>query len=183
MKGKKVREIEGKQPTEQHDKSHEDKLLKAVQGPYGVYVKRLLELRDRLLDEIHFHAGDNLKRTTQDASSDLSAYKYHMADAASDNFDREFSLTMVSNRQDVLYEVEEALERLENGTYGICEMSGKPIPRERLDVIPWARFTAEWQAEFERKNKKQPVRSFNPLSNDEEELNEEDINKSTEEPS
>jgi DnaK suppressor protein len=150
-----------------------DLLLKAVNGPHGIYVKRLLDIRDRLLDEIQFHAGDNLKRTAQDASSDLSAYKYHMADAASDNCDREFSLTMVSNRQDALYEIDDALKRIENGTYGICEMSGKPISKARLDVIPWARFTAECQAEFEKKNKKQ-VQTFTSFLEEEDQLKEEE---------
>lgn len=153
-----------------------------VKSPYEAefkhYMSRLLDIRDRLLDEIQFHAADNLKRTAQDASSDLSAYKYHMADAASDNSDREFSLSMVSNRQETLYEIEAAIKRLENGVYGICEKSGAIIPKERLEVIPWARFTAACQEEFERMNKKK-VQTFDPFAEevdvdlDEEKISEE----------
>lgn len=133
---------------------------KAARGPHGRHLKKLLDLRDRLLDGIEFHASDNLKRTQKDASSDLSAYSFHMADAGTDNFDREFALSMVSNEQEALYEINEALKRIENNTYGICEMSGKPIPKPRLDAIPWARYTVECQAEFEKTQHRRPPQTF-----------------------
>ena len=120
----------------------------------------LLQTRDHLLDNIEFHASDNLKRTQRDASSDLSAYSFHMADAGTDNFDREFALSMVSNEQEALYEINEALKRLENGNYGLCEMCGKPIPKARLDVIPWARCTVECQSELEKNQQKRVPQTF-----------------------
>lgn len=135
-------------------------LQKAAKGPMGKYVKLLLDLRDRLLDDIEFHASDNLKRTQKDASSDLSAYSFHMADAGTDNFDREFALSMVSNEQEALYEINEAFKRIENGTYGVCEMSGKPIPKARLAAIPWARYTVECQTEFEKTQQKRHPQTF-----------------------
>ncbi len=135
-------------------------LAKAAKGPYGRYVKLLLNIRDRLLDDIEFHASDNLKRTQKDASSDLSAYSFHMADAGTDNFDREFALSMVSNEQEALYEINEALKRLENGTYGFCEISGKPIPKARLSAIPWARYTVECQTEMEKTQQKRAPQTF-----------------------
>ncbi len=133
---------------------------KAAKGPNGRYLKLLLDLRDRLLDGIEFHASDNLKRTQKDASSDLSAYSFHMADAGTDNFDREFALSMVSNEQEALYEINEALKRIENNTFGICEMSGKPIPKPRLDAIPWARYTVDCQEEFEKTHQKRHPQTF-----------------------
>ncbi|MBI4027290.1 MAG: TraR/DksA C4-type zinc finger protein [Verrucomicrobia bacterium] len=147
-------------------------LAKAAKGPHGRYVKFLLDLRDRLLDDIEFHASDNLRRTQKDASSDLSAYSVHMADAGTDNFDREFALSMVSNEQEALYEIDEALKRLENGTYGICEMSGKPIPKARLDAIPWARYTVECQSEMEKSHQKRLPQTFqlSDFGNSEEEV-------------
>ncbi len=151
-------------------------LAKAAKGPYGRYVKLLLNLRDRLLDDIEFHASDNLKRTQKDASSDLSAYSFHMADAGTDNFDREFALSMVSNEQELLYEINDALKRLENGAYGSCEVSGKPIPKARLNAIPWARCTVECQTEMEKTNQKRAPQTFqlSDFGNSEEEVVEKD---------
>jgi len=135
-------------------------LAKAAKGPYKRYVQLLLNIRDRLLDDIEFHASDNLKRTQKEASSDLSAYSIHMADAGTDNFDREFALGLVSNEQELLNEINAALGRLENGTYGICEISGKPIPKARLDAIPWARYRVECQSELEKTQKKPSQQAF-----------------------
>jgi RNA polymerase-binding transcription factor DksA len=73
-----------------------------------------------------------------------------MADSGTDNFDRDFALSLLSSDQDAVYEIDEALKRIERNTYGICELTGKPIPKARLDAIPWARFTVEAQAQLER---------------------------------
>jgi len=154
----------------------EKRLMKAAKGSFGRYVKLLLDLRDRLLDGIEFHASDNLRRTQRDASSDLSAYSFHMADAGTDNFDREFALSMVSNEQEALYEINDALKRLENGNFGMCEMCNKPIPRPRLDAIPWARYTVDCQSELEKTQQKRMPQTFQPtdFGNSEEEVSESD---------
>jgi RNA polymerase-binding transcription factor DksA len=73
-----------------------------------------------------------------------------MADSGTDNFDRDFALSLLSSDQDAIYEIEEALKRIEKNTYGICELTGKPIPKTRLEAIPWARFTVQAQAQLER---------------------------------
>ncbi len=163
-------------PIHMSDHARQVALDKAAKGPLGKYVKLLLELRDRILDGIEFHASDNLKRTQKDASGDRSAYSFHMADAGTDNFDREFALSMVSNEQELLYEVNEALKRLENGTFGLCEMSGKPIPKARLEVIPWARYTVECQEEIEKTQTKRSPQTFqiSDFGNSEEEVVEKD---------
>lgn len=115
------------------------------------YFKELLHtLRDRVVDEITFLAGDNLNRSQRDSSGDLSSYSYHMADQGTDNFDREFALNLVSSEQDVLYEIDEALRRIELGTYGICEMTGGEIERERLKALPHTRYCLSAQAELEK---------------------------------
>jgi DnaK suppressor protein len=80
----------------------------------------------------------------------LSGYSLHMADSGTDNFDRDFALSLLSSDQDAVYEIEEALKRIEKNTYGICELSGKPIPKSRLEAIPWTRFTVQAQAQLER---------------------------------
>ena len=116
----------------------------------GFFKDLLLKLRDRVIDEISFLANDNLNRSAKDSSGDLSSYSFHMADQGTDNFDREFAASLLNNEHDVLYEIEEALRRIEQGTYGICEMSEKPIERERLKVIPFARYCVAVQSEMER---------------------------------
>ena len=82
----------------------------------------------------------------------------HQADAGSDAYDRDFALSLFSQEQDALYEIDEALKRIELGTYGKCEMSGKPIWHARLEAIPFARFTVECQSQLEKQNKASRVR-------------------------
>lgn len=110
----------------------------------------LLELRDRVIDEISFLANDNLNRSSKESSGDLSSYSFHMADQGTDNFDREFAASLLNSEHDVLYEIDEALRRIEQGAYGVCEMSGKPIERERLKALPFARYCMAVQTEMER---------------------------------
>lgn len=114
------------------------------------YKDMLLKLRDRIVDEISFLANDNLNRSARDSSGDLSSYSYHMADQGTDNFDREFAANLLTSEQDVLYEIDEALRRIDLGTYGICEISGKPIEKERLKALPFARHSVLVQSELER---------------------------------
>jgi len=73
-----------------------------------------------------------------------------MADSGTDNFDRDFALSLLSADQDAMYEIEEALKRILKGTYGFCEITNKPIPKSRLEVIPWTRFTVEAQTQLEK---------------------------------
>lgn len=124
------------------------------------YKKLLIEIRNRITDQITFLAGDNLNRSARDSSGDLSSYSFHMADQGTDNFDREFALNLVSSEQDVLYEIDAALRRIEDGTYGVCELSGDPIERERLNVLPYARYSVKSQSEMEKGRKH--FRPFGP---------------------
>ncbi len=123
----------------------------------------LLNLRDRIVDEISFLAGDNLNRSQRDASGDLSSYSFHMADQGTDNFDRELALNLVSSEKDIIYEIDEALERIEMKTYGICEMTEEPIEKERLKVLPHVRLSVKAQSEIERGKTK--YRPFGPTIN------------------
>ena len=86
----------------------------------------------------------------KESAEEMSSYSLHMADSGTDNFDRDFALSLLSSDQDAVYEIEEALKRIEKDTYGICELTSKPIPRARLDAIPWTRFTVDAQAQLER---------------------------------
>lgn len=117
--------------------------------------KLLLDLRDRVTDEITFLTGDNLNRSQRDASGDLSNYGLHMADQGTDNADREFALSLVSSEQDIIYEIDEAIRRIDSGTYGLCEHSGDPIEKERLKVLPHARYCVSVQSEMEKGRSRQ----------------------------
>src|SRR5262245_24821077 len=86
----------------------------------------------------------------KESQAEMENYSLHMGDSGTDNFDRDFALSLLSSDQDAVYEIEEAIKRIEKGTYGICELTAKPIPRARLDAIPWARFTVEAQAQLEK---------------------------------
>jgi DnaK suppressor protein len=114
------------------------------------YRQALLNLRDQVVDGISFLAGDNLNRSQRDVSGDLSGYSLHMADQGTDNYDREFALNLVSSEQDLLYEIDEAIRRIDDRKYGICEMTEEQIERARLDVVPYARCSVLAQSEMEK---------------------------------
>jgi DnaK suppressor protein len=130
---------------------------------------KLLQLRDTLLDSMMGVSRDTLRARAE--GSEASAFGMHQADAGSDAYDRDFALSLLSQEQDALYEIEEALKRVDAGTYGICEMSGKPIPHARLEAIPFARFTVECQTQIEKQKKalrvRQPVTSLFGLTDEE----------------
>ena len=138
---------------------------------------RLLALKDTLLDSMTGVARDNL-RTGNDAH-EASAHGLHQADAGSDAYDRDFALSLLSQEQDALFEIDEALKRIAKGSYGTCEMSGKQIPKARLEARPFARFTVECQNEIEKKNRysriRQPVsRLFDSVDEDSSEESDEE---------
>jgi RNA polymerase-binding transcription factor DksA len=131
--------------------------------------ERLLQLRDSMLDSMMGVAKDNLR--TRAEGSEASAFGMHQADAGSDAYDRDFALSLLSQEQDALYEIEEALKRIDLGSYGICEMSGKPIAHPRLEALPFARFTVECQSQIEKQGKvtraRVPVTSLFGLTDEE----------------
>jgi DnaK suppressor protein len=118
--------------------------------------EKLLQLRDAMVDSMAGVAQDTLRSRAE--GSEASAFGMHQADAGSDAYDRDFALSLLSQEQDALYEIDQALKRIEMGTYGTCEMSGKQIPRARLEAIPFARFTVECQSQLEKQNKASRVR-------------------------
>jgi DnaK suppressor protein len=118
--------------------------------------EKLLQLRDAMVDSMAGVAQDTLRSRAE--GSEASAFGMHQADAGSDAYDRDFALSLLSQEQDALYEIDQALKRIELGTYGKCEMSGKPIPHARLEAIPFARFTVQCQSQLEKQNKASRVR-------------------------
>jgi|SRR5579862_4257634 len=106
------------------------------------YHDRLVGLRDALLQR--------RAEVAKDALTEGPTFSMHEADAGTDSYDRDFALGMLSTEQDAIYEVDEAINRILNGNYGICELTGKPIESQRLEVVPWTRFSAASERELER---------------------------------
>lgn len=113
-----------------------------VKAEWAKFYQHLLELREQLIRQMNGLA--------KESAQEMPGYSLHMADSGTDNFDRDFALSLLSSDQDAIYEIEEALKRIEKNTYGICELTGKPIPKSRLEAIPWTRFTVQAQAQLER---------------------------------
>lgn len=111
---------------------------------------RLVELRDFLSR----HRGD----LAESAKQEQPVFSLHMADAGTDQYDQDFALSMISSDQNALYEIEEALARIRSGTYGVCELTGKPIEADRLVAIPWTRFSIEAQKQLEENGSVQNTR-------------------------
>ena len=123
---------------------------KDVPEKFKRYYKLLLDLRTSLTEGIERHSEETLKRSAKDDAGDLSAYGQHMADAGTDTFDRDFALSMVASEQEALSEIDAAIKRIHDGSYGICEITQKPISKERLLAVPFTRYSAEAQKDLER---------------------------------
>lgn len=113
-----------------------------IKSEWKKYYDILQDLRGRLT-----HQMDDLKK---ESAEEMSSYSMHMADSGTDNFDRDSALSLLSSDQDAIYEIDEALKRIEKRIYGVCELTGKNISKTRLTAVPWARYTVEAQAQLEK---------------------------------
>jgi RNA polymerase-binding transcription factor DksA len=140
--------IKRRKPVSRRPRAATADVLGTVSRPATVPVKwrkhykRLVEARDFL----HGRKGELAK----EAKEEQPVYSLHMADAGTDSFDRDFALSRISSEQDAAYEIEEAINRIYNRTYGICELTGKPIEPERLIAIPWTRFSHDAEEQLEK---------------------------------
>ncbi len=117
------------------------------------YKKMLLKKREDLIAEMNNITKDTLSKSQREASGDLSGYSFHMADQASDNYDREFSFNLASDNQKVIYAIDEALGRIKDKTYGRCLTCNKEITRKRLRAVPYAILCIDCQRKEEAKKK------------------------------
>jgi RNA polymerase-binding protein DksA len=115
------------------------------------FKKIILKRKEEILDEIRHICEDTLKKSQKDASGDISGYTYHMADVATDNYDREFSLGLASDERKFLYELEDAMKKIEDGTFGICEECKNSIAKTRLKAVPYARLCVKCQEKKEKR--------------------------------
>lgn len=147
-----------------------------VPSKWKKYYQALVEMRNHLRQGLDLHTEETLKRSNRDDSGDLSGYGQHMADAGTDAFDRDFALSLVSSEQEALYEIEEAIQRIYDGSYGVCEITGEPIKKERLTAVPFTRYSLEGQKQLESTRRVGPSRGgvFGDLEDDEFVLSEDD---------
>jgi len=132
------------------------------------YKKLLLKKKGEILQAVKHIEQDTLSRSQRDASGDLSGYSLHLADTATDNYDREFALGLASNAQQILYEIDEALKRVKEKGFGNCQLCEKPIPKKRLSALPYAGFCIACQAKEETNRRRVgPPPSSGPLPSDE----------------
>jgi len=110
----------------------------------------LLEKRREILINVTEFEDEALKKSRLDATGDLSCMPIHMADLGTDNYEQEFALGLMDGERKLLREIDKALGRIENKTYGICEGTGKPIPKTRLRAQPWARYCVEYARMLEQ---------------------------------
>ena len=115
------------------------------------FKKIIADRKEEILDGIKHISDDTLKKSQKDAAGDISGYTYHMADVATDTYDREFSLGLASNDRELLYELDDALKKIEEGSFGICEQCKTIISKTRLRAIPQARFCVKCQEKKEKR--------------------------------
>jgi DnaK suppressor protein len=113
------------------------------------FKKQLLALRERLVGKVDSMQGEALKRSRQDASGDLSNVPIHMADVGTDNYERDLMIELIESGEDGLRNIDTALEKIEEGTFGVCELCAKKINKERLKAIPFAKCCIDCQRKEE----------------------------------
>jgi RNA polymerase-binding transcription factor DksA len=130
--GAKTRDVLGQDPDKEN-------MPAAWQRHYA----RLLQLQKHLLRDTEELEGD--------AKAETSSFSMHMADAATDSFDRDLALSLLAMDRNAVQEINAAIQRIREGRYGVCELTGNSIPSKRLEAIPWARYTVAGQAELEKR--------------------------------
>jgi RNA polymerase-binding transcription factor DksA len=125
--------------------------LKAVE--LAQYKKTLLELRQKLVENVNFMEDEALGKSRQDASGDLSNVPIHMADVGTDNYDRDLTIGLIQNGEEELRAIDEALERIGDKTYGTCEECGKKVSKVRLTALPYVKNCIECQRQEEKADK------------------------------
>ena len=127
------------------------KVKKLPKKELEIYKKMLLQLRGKIAGDLQQIEGDSLSGNQPSSSGELS----DVADIATDNYDRELNIGLASNEQQLLNDIDVALRRIEEGTYGVCEIYGTPIPKKRLLAMPYTRLSKKAQEE-EEKSKRHP---------------------------
>lgn len=121
------------------------------------FKENLVAEKQRVLEEVNDIQAGTLKQTIADQSGENSRYAFHLGDVASLAYGREFTMSLGERQQKYLEQVEEALLRIEDGTYGICKVTGEPIALERLEEVPIAKYSVKGKEILEKERKKQGI--------------------------
>lgn len=115
---------------------------------------QLLEKRRQLVGDVATMEDEALRKTRAESTGDLSLMPIHMADIGTDNYEQEFTLGLIANEREMLKDIDDAIERIAKGTYGVCEATQKPISKARLKAKPWARFCLEYKRSQEQSRRR-----------------------------
>jgi len=129
----------------------------------------LLQKRREIISNVNEMEDETLKKSRMDASGDLSSMPIHMADIGTDNYEQEFALGLMDSERKLLREIDDALGRIEQKVYGICEGTGKPIRKARLEAQPWARYCVEYARMLEQGLVREPEETISESQEDDSE--------------
>ncbi len=140
-----------RKPAAHRPKKHSARPLgnKLLKAELEVFKKMLHERKGDILDSLQQITEDTQKKSQKEASGDISGYTLHMADVATDNYDREFCMGLASNERELLYELKDAMKKIEEGTFGVCEDCKGFIAKGRLKAVPYARLCVKCQEKRE----------------------------------
>lgn len=130
--------------------SQEEKL---IPEKWLKYYRKLMVRKEELQNNISRHSESAFRKEGKEETGDVSAYSQHTADIDNEAFDRDFAISRLGAEQEELAEISIAIERMKKGTYGICEITGKPIPAERLNKVPFTRYSLEGKIEAEKQRR------------------------------
>lgn len=118
------------------------------------YKRLLLKKRERILTGLNHITKENLLKSQKEAAGDLSSYSFHMADLATDSYERDLSMNLATGEQEILYAIDDALKKIEEGNYGICLECNKKIASKRLTAVPYTQYCIECQSKNEKKTRR-----------------------------
>ncbi len=119
---------------------------------FDEYKEKLFNLRDDITKQMRDITNNTLMKSQKDMSGDISGYGMHMADVASDSYERDFNLSIVSNERQIILSIDDALKRITEKKYGLCSQCEKPISKKRLDAIPYAKYCVNCKEKLEKEN-------------------------------
>ena len=128
-------------------------MKKLTKKQLDYFKDKLLAERQKVLEEMDELQQSNLKQSISDAAGENSRYSYHLGDVASLSYGREFSMGLAERQQKYLEQIDEALQRIEDGSYGVCKVTGEPIPVERLEEVPVAKYSVKGKEILERRRR------------------------------
>jgi len=139
-----------KKASRQKTSSREQKQERLTAVDIDRFKQMLLEKRQEIIGSVNEMKNEALRKSRLDASGDLSSMPIHMADIGTDNYEQEFALGLMDGERKLLKEIDNALQRIDGGSYGVCQGTGEPIAKARLEAKPWARYSIEYAKTLEQ---------------------------------